>query len=168
MTEFEDSSKRTIFSKLADWWLEKSRYSEDIKALRSRLVDASLQIYTNTLKALLPTPTRSHYTFNLRDLSKIFQGLETAGATLKDTESVVRLWAHEALRVFSDRLVDEGDRSWFAAALASACEEHFRVKWCVIQPMHCISLQNTDWLLCTTHHVSIHLWHEVVQISCLS
>lgn len=129
MCEFDDSTKRMIFSKIALWWLDKARYGDEIKALCPKLVSASLQVYTETLKALLPTPTRSHYTFNLRDLSRIFQGMHTASNTLKDTESVVRLWVHETLRVCSDRLIDDHDREWFATALKTAAEEHLRVKW---------------------------------------
>lgn len=54
---------------------------------------------------LLPTPTKSHYTFNLRDVSKVFQGVTKAGGNVEDALQTVRLWTHEALRVFYDRLV---------------------------------------------------------------
>lgn len=131
MTEFDDNSKSMIFEKLVDWWLTKAKYGTDLQNLGPRLVAASLQVYSQALKELLPTPTRSHYTFNLRDLSKVFQGMQTAGDSLTSTEQAVRLWVHETLRVFSDRLIDDGDRAWFASALQSAAEEHFRVRWCV-------------------------------------
>jgi hypothetical protein len=98
-----------------------------IPPLNSINIDLPL---ASPLKALLPTPTRSHYTFNLRDLSRIFQGMQTAGSTLKDTESVVRLWVHETLRVCADRLIDDHDREWFAGTLKTATEDHFRIKWC--------------------------------------
>ena len=38
------------------------------------------------------------------------QGL---GVPLEDTRKLTRLWAHETLRVFHDRLVSDDDRSWF-------------------------------------------------------
>ena len=35
-----------------------------------------------------------------------------------------RLWAHEALRIFHDRLVNNEDRRWFASYLKAAVQEH--------------------------------------------
>ena len=48
---------------------------------------------------LLPTPAKSHYTFNLRDLSKVFQGtlmIQPGNCPSKDV--MVRLWIHESCR----------------------------------------------------------------------
>jgi len=42
-----------------------------------------------------------------------------------DKLALVRLWCHEALRVFGDRLVDDQDRDWFTRHLESMCAQHF-------------------------------------------
>lgn len=39
--------------------------------LTEPLVAASVKIYERIASELLPTPAKSHYTFNLRDLSKV-------------------------------------------------------------------------------------------------
>jgi dynein heavy chain len=60
---------------------------------------------------MLPTPAKSHYTFNLRDLSKVFQGiLSLREQQCADTVTYSRLWAHECMRVFQDRLIDREDK----------------------------------------------------------
>jgi hypothetical protein len=38
------------------------------------LVAATVEVYNSIRASLLPTPSKSHYTFNLRDLSKVVQG----------------------------------------------------------------------------------------------
>jgi hypothetical protein len=69
---------------------------------------------------LLPTPAKSHYTFNLRDLSKQFQGmLMVSPSSCSDKEALARLWMHEACRVFADRLVCYEDRQYFQKMLVS-------------------------------------------------
>jgi hypothetical protein len=39
------------------------------------MVQTCISVYKTISAQLLPTPAKSHYTFNLRDLSKIFQGM---------------------------------------------------------------------------------------------
>ena len=62
-----------IFSTLIDWWLKKFSYQPTISKLSKPLVAATLEVYESAQRELLPTPTKSHYTFNLRDVSKVFQ-----------------------------------------------------------------------------------------------
>jgi len=46
-----------------------------------------------------------------------------------DDASLVRLWAHEALRVFHDRLVDDGDRGWFCNLLSQMLPKHLGMQF---------------------------------------
>jgi len=72
----------------------------------------TLNIYNKVATELKPTPTKSHYTFNLRDISKIFQGVCSASSkSVEDVADIAKLWAHENYRVFRDRMVSEDDRN---------------------------------------------------------
>ena len=43
--------------------------------------------------------------------------MQMAGVPVDDTKKLTRLWAHESLRVFHDRLVSDEDRAWFQGQL---------------------------------------------------
>jgi len=63
------------------------------KALAEPVVDSSIFLYQKIVKELLPTPAKSHYTFNLRDLAKVIQGmLMTEASKIKETDALIRLW----------------------------------------------------------------------------
>jgi len=114
-TELEDASKYRIFSSILKSWLGNF---ENAETLCNQLVESSIAIYNTITTELLPTPAKSHYTFNLRDLSKVFQGmLMSPIEKLKGVSSLLRLWFHECLRVFQDRLVNSEDRTWFEELL---------------------------------------------------
>ncbi|MEW5299252.1 MAG: hypothetical protein WDW36_002285 [Sanguina aurantia] len=126
MTAFDNENLGIIFTALVDWWFRKHSYPPSLTRLGKPLVAASLEVYRRAQATLLPTPTKSHYTFNLRDVSKVFQGMTKAAGSVADSSTMVRLWTHEVLRVFHDRLVDDEDRSRLAATLAQLSETHFK------------------------------------------
>lgn len=67
----QDDSMNLIFRTIFGNFLE--RFSADCKALAEPIVAATVGMYNTILADLRPTPAKSHYTYNLRDLSKVFQ-----------------------------------------------------------------------------------------------
>lgn len=51
-----------------------SDFPPAVKQTTSNIVEAAVEIYNRMSIDLLPTPAKSHYVFNLRDLSKCVQG----------------------------------------------------------------------------------------------
>lgn len=77
------------------------------------IVNATLSLYQMAKIQFLPTPSKSHYLFNIRDISKVIQGISMIKpSSLSSPDSLVRLWVHESQRVFQDRLVSESDKSF--------------------------------------------------------
>jgi dynein heavy chain len=94
-----------------------------------KIVDASVEVYQDIQKGLLPTPSKSHYTYNLRDLSQVFQGLLMANSkSITSEENIVNLWLHEVARVFRDRLINETDRAWLNGCCKEMLNKYFSIE----------------------------------------
>ncbi|KAM8930485.1 dynein axonemal heavy chain 1 isoform 1-T1 [Pelodytes ibericus] len=120
-TEMADSSKSRIFSSILGSWMVGA---PAVRNLTEQLVEATIKMYNTITSQLLPTPAKSHYTFNLRDLSKVFQGMLMAeAAKMEDKFQLLKLWYHESCRVFQDRLVNQEDRSWFDEVMKGRMQE---------------------------------------------
>mmetsp|Transcript_64893 Transcript_64893/g.119431 ORF Transcript_64893/g.119431 Transcript_64893/m.119431 type:complete len:4522 (+) Transcript_64893:77-13642(+) len=105
-----ESQVKRIFLNLSSHKLSEFR-TEEIKNLAEPMTLASIALFQAIIDGFLPTPEKSHYLFNLRDVSKIFQGVALAHPKLyEEKEQMLRLWYHEACRVFSDRLINMDDR----------------------------------------------------------
>ena len=123
MTFPSDSSIFKIFGTIFGQRLQ--GFDESVKPLCDQLTQATLQIYKQMAKTMLPTPAKIHYLFNLRDISKVFQGLFRAHKDFHDTPEVLqRLWLHESYRVFGDRLVGEQDNETFDKFMEEALSVH--------------------------------------------
>ncbi|KAG2439747.1 hypothetical protein HYH02_010624 [Chlamydomonas schloesseri] len=125
--EMSDNSVSRIFTTILGAFFRKY-FGDAVQALTDPVVTATVQLYNSIRAELLPTPTRSHYTFNLRDLSKVVQGVMRADPRATgDPKQVLALWLHECSRVFEDRLINDEDHGWFRARQEALLTENFGV-----------------------------------------
>jgi dynein heavy chain len=54
-------------------WANRAHLAEPVAQKLPGIVAATIEIYNTIRVELLPTPAKSHYTYNMRDLSKVFQ-----------------------------------------------------------------------------------------------
>ncbi|XP_037074053.1 dynein beta chain, ciliary-like [Pollicipes pollicipes] len=90
------------------------------------IVQSAFALHQKVSQTFLPTAIKFHYVFNLRDLSNIFQGLLFCDKdSIKMPIDLVRVWLHEADRVYGDKLVDEEDGTSFGKILVDMVKKGF-------------------------------------------
>ncbi|XP_026730807.1 dynein heavy chain 6, axonemal [Trichoplusia ni] len=116
---------KTIFKAILRGHLED--FVAEVSILGGPIVDAAVELYLKICAELLPTPAKSHYVFNLRDLSKCMQGVLQADASyMRAPQGMLRLFYHECLRVFHDRLINVQDKSYFYHLMSVVCQKNFQ------------------------------------------
>uniref|UniRef100_A0A8C5JYE8 Dynein, axonemal, heavy chain 10 n=1 Tax=Jaculus jaculus TaxID=51337 RepID=A0A8C5JYE8_JACJA len=107
-----------------------STFYESIAAVSKRLTLCTLILYKNIIQDLPPTPSKFHYIFNLRDLSRVFNGLVlTNPQRFQTVAQMVRVWRNECLRVFHDRLINEIDKKLVQDHIGDLVRSHFNEDW---------------------------------------
>ena len=116
----------SIFIQIMEGFFTASGFSKSVSRAASSIVSAAVEIYERMSTDLLPTPAKSHYVFNLRDLSKCVQGILQADPTqIKEHDQIWEVFCHESMRVFHDRLINHQDKSYFCNILAEMSNKHF-------------------------------------------
>jgi dynein heavy chain len=106
-----------------------------------KLTTATIRVWRIMKSKMLPTPSKFHYVFNMRDLSRVFQGilftpkesiinggLRAKEGLLKDfspKNMLLGLWKHECDRVFSDKLATIKDKESYEGFITDIGREIF-------------------------------------------
>jgi dynein heavy chain len=102
-------------------------FKPEVQGLLNHIVSSTITLYNTLSKELLPIPAKTHYIFNTRDVSKVFQGILMSSAKNYSTpDSMIKLWIHENMRVFHDRLINKEDRTWFTKNIVRMLILYFR------------------------------------------
>ena len=123
-----------IFNTIVEAFLTNT-LGEEKKPLAAPIVNATVDLFNAAVANLLPTPSKSHYIFNLRDVSKVIQGVLMADKRrVSEKEPLVKQWGHECLRTFSDRLVNGDDREWLKQQIKDGMKAHFSLDYAKLHP----------------------------------
>uniref|UniRef100_A0A669PGZ3 Dynein axonemal heavy chain 12 n=1 Tax=Phasianus colchicus TaxID=9054 RepID=A0A669PGZ3_PHACC len=123
VNSFSDETMLRIFSTVVAFYLRSQEFPPEFFSIGNQIVT----MYKKAIKNLLPTPAKSHYTFNLRDFSRVIHGcLLIKRSSVESKQTMIRLFVHEVFRVFYDRLVEDSDRAWLFNLMKDIVKEHFK------------------------------------------
>ncbi|XP_065937642.1 dynein axonemal heavy chain 3 isoform X7 [Magallana gigas] len=133
---FDEETMKNIFSPIIEWHFRS--FENSLRKFTRIILTSTLEIYNSAIANFLPTPSRSHYVFNLRDFARVVQGVlllkpaVVAEGSTENGQKIVRLWVHEVYRVFYDRLINEEDREMFFKMVKTCVESQFKEKMNVL------------------------------------
>jgi dynein heavy chain 1 len=97
-----------------------------LRGYADALTQAMVRFYLESQKRFTPK-IQPHYVYSPRELTRWVRGVYEAIRPLEtlSVEGLVRIWAHEALRLFQDRLVAEDERKWTDDAVRRIAVDYF-------------------------------------------
>ncbi|XP_052562272.1 dynein axonemal heavy chain 10 isoform X4 [Culex pipiens pallens] len=101
-------------------------FNEKLQSAADVVVEMTLNLFKVLVVKLPPTPSKFHYIFNLKDLSRIYAGLLQIHPTyFKEVRHLVRVWRNEFNRVICDRLINVQDQELMALHIAEEIQTQF-------------------------------------------
>lgn len=97
-----------------------------LRGYASTITSAMIEFYMSSQERFSQS-NQSHYVYSPRELTRWCRGIYEAINPLDvlTVEGLVRIWAHEALRLFHDRLAEEDERAWTHELLQNVAFKHF-------------------------------------------
>jgi dynein heavy chain len=114
--------------------------NEDLVDTSRKLTGSTIALWEKVKKRFLPTPSQFHYLFNMRELSRVFQGVFECIKTRDGIEVILKsknignikpevflvgLWKHECERVFHDKLTTLDNKNEYKIMAKEITEQFF-------------------------------------------
>ncbi|XP_038118676.1 dynein heavy chain, cytoplasmic isoform X2 [Culex quinquefasciatus] len=102
------------------------RLMPSLRGYAEPLTNAMVEFYLSS-QDRFTQDMQPHYVYSPREMTRWVRGICEAIRPLDNlaVEGLVRLWAHEALRLFQDRLVEESERRWTNENIDLVAMKHF-------------------------------------------
>nr|XP_031294136.1 dynein heavy chain 14, axonemal [Camelus dromedarius] len=124
------SALHTIFQAHLGMYFSINNFTPEVQKTKDQIISCSLAVYYQVCQSMLPTPTKCHYMFNLRDMFKLLLGLLQADKFVINSKEMAALFfVHEATRVFHDRLIEQTEKGLFYQFLSKEIENYFQIQW---------------------------------------
>jgi dynein heavy chain len=135
------TSINDIYGQMLDGRFTSQDFDTSTLDVVGKLTNATIQLWRTMKTKMLPTPAKFHYVFNMRDLSRVFQGILftpkdsiiDGGLRVKEGEiadftpqnMVLGLWRHECDRVFCDKLATAKDKESYEGFITAIGHDVF-------------------------------------------
>lgn len=102
------------------------KVTPNLRGHADSLTDAMVSCYLASQNRFT-ADIQAHYIYSPRELTRWSRGVYEAIKPLEtlSLEGLVRIWAHEGLRLFQDRLVAESEKAWTNELVDSTAATHF-------------------------------------------
>ena len=122
-----DDSINKIFSARFNVFFKTRGFQPEAAGVIGPIIQSTVLIYSTLKQSLLPIPTKSHYIFDLTDIAKLVAGCTLLPKELSDNKKLyTRIWVHECLRIFNDRLTDPSDTAILFEKIKHCVKSIFR------------------------------------------
>jgi len=135
------TSINDIYGQMLTGRFPPAKVPEETLLVVRKLTQATIALWRTMKDKMLPTPAKFHYIFNLRELSRVFQGImltptetiRTGGYRCEQKvvsfngggKTLLQIWKHECSRVFSDKLTNLRDKAVYAGFMEAQIMDSF-------------------------------------------
>lgn len=147
-----------LYGKMLKGRFPETEFSSDFITVVSRLTKSTIDLWNKVKVKMLPTPAKFHYIFNMRELSRVFQGIllipkesiKTGGSQVMSSDmiyNILQLWKFECSRVMQDKLTNDVDKKWFQVAVDDVTGQYFGAdysKKCAWENNHFVNFFRDD------------------------
>lgn len=99
----------------------------NLKGETEAMTEAMVELYLEN-QSRFTAAVQPQYFYSPRELSRWVRGIYEAVVNMDaglTREELVRIWAHEGMRLFSDRLISEADKDWCSKAIDEIARKWF-------------------------------------------